>query len=177
MNAEYSMSALLEMVVDAGLVLEGDYARPDGSRRSYLLRLDLLAAYPRLLDSCASAIVSGMDYRRYSRLLCPLDALPLGTAVALHTGLPLVYSRGTQEAPVADLVGAYDIGHKTLLVLNDSAWDDPTSTLLRRARSVGLDVCDAVALVDVDAWSAAADISCKMLMRLEELLQAARLRR
>jgi hypothetical protein len=167
----------MQMVVDAGLVLGGDYARPNGSRRSYLLRLDLLGSYPHVLDACSNAIVSGFEYRSYSRLLCPLDVVPLGTAVALRTGLPLVYSRGTREAPAVDLVGAYDIGHKTLLLLNDNTWDEAARTLIPRARNVGLDVSDAVALVDVGGWSAGADLACQTMMGIEDLLEIARLRR
>lgn len=176
MNLEQRLFALTEMVVDAGLLLGGDYAQADGSRRPYSLRLDLLGSYPRLLDAVASVIAPLVGSGTYSRLLCPLDAVPLGTAVALRTGLPLVYSRGTHESPVADLVGAYDIGHKTLLLLNDNALDDSIATLVRRARGVGLDVDGMIALVDVRGAGGGADIACSTLLRVEELLRVASLR-
>ena len=106
---------------------------------------ELLPSFPGLLQKLAlqAAIhVTGVD-----RLLAAPDAMAWATAVALETGLPLVHSRGRDEASVYDLVGAYDIGHPTLLltcVVND---EFELLALVNRAHTVGLEVKAAVVML------------------------------
>ncbi len=105
----------------------------------------LLPSFPQLLQELAvlaAAQVSGVD-----RLLAAPDALALGTALALQTGVPLVYSRGTHDATVSDLVGAYDIGHPTLLLCCEINEESELLELARRAQTVGLEVKAALLLL------------------------------
>jgi hypothetical protein len=68
--------ALAEMLVRSGLMLGGDFAQADGSRSPYLLRLDLVASYPQVLDALAAALVARIGQGSYSRILCPSDPVP-----------------------------------------------------------------------------------------------------
>ena len=106
---------------------------------------ELLPSFPGLLQKLAALAarhVSGVD-----RLLAAPGALAWGTAVALETGLPLVYSRGRQETSLYDLVGAYDIGHPTLLLTTDLYAEAELLALMQRAHTVGLEVNAAVVLL------------------------------
>ena len=106
---------------------------------------ELLPSFPDLLQKLAllaATHVTGVD-----RLLAAPGALAWATAVALETGLPLVYSRGREQASVYDLVGAYDIGHPTLLLACDLNAESGLLALSRRAQTVGLEVKAAVVLL------------------------------
>jgi adenine/guanine phosphoribosyltransferase-like PRPP-binding protein len=142
--------SLSEEFLAAGLVLFGDFADADGGRKRYSLRFDLLASYPHILSTLADAIAPSIG-ATYSRLLCPFDALPLGTALALRTGIPLVYSRGRGESAVVDFVGAYDIGHRALLIVNavEVESSNALAGMITRAAGVGLDVVGVQAILRV----------------------------
>lgn len=148
MSREFNQVTLIEMLYSSGLIQLGNFAQPDGTRSPMLLRFDLLASYPAILDAVAEALAPLLRPAP-SRLLCAWDAVALGTALALKTGIPLVYSRGIQDAPVQDLVGAYDIGHQTILLLPEANRYTAAGSigLIARARSVGLDVVGIVSWV------------------------------
>lgn len=105
----------------------------------------LLPSFPQLLQELA--VLAASQVTDVDRLLAAPDALALGTALALQTGVPLVYSRGTNDAIVSDLVGAYDIGHPTLLLCCELNDESELLELARRAHSVGLEVTAALALL------------------------------
>jgi hypothetical protein len=79
--------------------------------------------------------------------------VPLGVALALKTGIPLVYSKGGEREPVHDLIGAYDIGHPAVFVTN-VAGNVTYTPLLTSARRVGLDVQSMVAVIDLGIGTA-----------------------
>jgi hypothetical protein len=51
-----------------------------------------------------------------------------------------VYSRGSGDQPVSDLIGAYDIGHPALLLTNSVGWEAYPAALISGAKRVGLEV-------------------------------------
>lgn len=135
------MSDLGTALVQAGLIQFGWYA-PDN--KPYRIHLQMLPSYPetlRLLVAASAAAAQGAD-----RLLAVAEAVPFGVALSLATGIPLVYSRGSANAAVDDLVGAYDIGHPALLVVNDLDHWDAVAALAAGARQVGLAVDSVLAL-------------------------------
>ena len=141
---------LMDVLFKYGLVQFGRYGVPDGGISPFRLSLELLVSYPEALQLVAAQVVAGMtaDGVEVERLLCPHDALPLGTLVSVATGIPLVYSRGRGEVAVRDLVGAYDIDHPTLLLVYGRVpWVD-YGPLVRWAGRVGLKTVAAYALVD-----------------------------
>ncbi len=139
---------ILDQLLSAGLILGGDFARPNGERESFSMRLDLLGSYPELLAVVVDATAERLE-RDFSRLLCGIDTLPLAVGLSLRTGIPLVYSRNSQDAPVFDLVGAYDIGHTTLLVVNILEQPAELAALIQRAGSVGLNITAVQGIVDL----------------------------
>ncbi|MEO1286819.1 MAG: hypothetical protein AAFV93_03555 [Chloroflexota bacterium] len=112
----------------------------------YRLRLEMLPAYPQLLQTIVYRGVQslvGVSY--FDRLVAHTDAIPIATAISLQLGTSLVYSRGHSEAPVHDLVGAYDIGHPACLIVNTLPPD--IHTFLTNAQKVGLEIHSILEIV------------------------------
>lgn len=139
-------TALANGLYEAGLIQFGRFAQPDGMFAPMQFQLGMLASYPPLLHAIATEftpLVEGAD-----RLLCRAKTLPLGVAVALQTGIPLVYSAEGGQETVFDLVGAYDIGHKTAYLTYTSDLDNHDEQLIAAARRVGLEVSAVYALIE-----------------------------
>ena len=131
-------------------------------KEPWRLHVDLLPSYPELLYRLAALTepyVQGVD-----RLMAAPDAQAWGSALALRRRIPLVYCRGNE------LVGAYDIGHPTLLLACGHETDAELRSLVERASRVGLEVCAVVLLLD-SGRDCLARVAVYTLVDLEELVQ------
>lgn len=159
------MSDLLQSLVEAGLLQFGRFTRDD-SIAPVQFHLEMLASYPDVLNAAAEGLSQNLP--PVERLLCIPDALPLGVAIALKTGVPLVYSRGGDQEPVHDLVGAYDIGHPAVLVANVGG-NAISTHLLASARRVGLNVQSMAAVIDLGVGS---EMPLTALLHLPQVVDA-----
>lgn len=125
--------ALALELFDAGLLQFGRFVTADGAR-PFQHHLDMLASYPALLRQVAQGLAWQLD--GIDRLLCGPGSVPLGTAVALETGIPLVIARGSGADGARDFVGAYDIGHPAALIVHASSEVSPP--LVHHAGRFGL---------------------------------------
>jgi len=107
-----------------------------------------------------------------NRLLCTAASLPFGVALSLRSGVPLVYSRGSADAPVYDLVGAYDIGHPVLLLSNSVGLGDTHAPLMHAARRVGLETHTLLTIVELRRASQPDGIMVLPLLRLNDIVRA-----
>jgi hypothetical protein len=132
----------------------------------------MLASYPAALEAVVEAAQTAMQGATYNRLACTFDALPFGVALALRTGIPLVYSRGSAEQPVSDLVGAYDIGHPALLLTNSVGWEAYPAHLVKGARRVGLEVRTLLTILETRpvADEVGEDLTVLPLLRLADVV-------
>jgi uridine monophosphate synthetase len=116
-----------------------------------------LASYPELLAQAAEAYVPllrGLDFDRLAAL--PYAALPIGTAISLQTGWPMVYPR--KEAKTygtkAEIEGLFVPGERAVVV------DDLTTTggskleAIQKLAAAGLRVSDVVVLIDRQSGAA-----------------------
>ncbi|MCY3946392.1 MAG: hypothetical protein OXF44_08930 [Anaerolineaceae bacterium] len=151
------MTSIGRELTDCGLLQFGLIGRDP-----WRLHIDLLPSYPELLHKLATlaeVYVEGVD-----RLLAANGAMAWGSALALRRGIPLVYCRGDE------LVGAYDIGHPTLLLASGQETDAELLALVERAARVGLQVCVMVALLD-SGRDCLAQVPVHSLVNLEDLVQ------
>jgi orotate phosphoribosyltransferase len=133
-------------LIETGMLQFGIFV--DGKEsRTYRLGLDMLPTYPQVMQQLIYLAVQGIPDGHFDRLVAPSDAIPLGTALALHTGIPLVYSRGKGKGTAFDLVGAYDVGHPALLVVNSI--QPNIYRLIAQCRSVGLEIEAILELVSL----------------------------
>jgi hypothetical protein len=107
-----------------------------------------------------------------SRLVTTVDSLPFGVGLSLETGIPLVYSRGSGEAPSHDLVGAYDIGHPTLLLMNALDGTQNLQKFVANARSVGLQIHHLLTILRVGEAPTFGDITVQSLLNLHDLVKS-----
>lgn len=155
--------SLLDQLIETGLMQFGHFVR-NGSTEPVRFQLEMLASYPVLLADAAemlSALLPPVD-----RLLSTAGAIALGTALALKSGIPLVYRRGGEDEPAFDLVGAYDIGHPAVLVTN-VAGEVSQTQFLATARRVDLNVQSVACLIDLGIES---DLPVVSLFRMREVL-------
>jgi hypothetical protein len=105
-----------------------------------------LPSYPDVLAQVVESALPLLG--EVEHLVSASSATPFGVSLSLKTGIPLVYSRGNNDAPVHDLVGAYDIGHPALLLANDLHEEDELAGLMNNARQVGLEIERLLVIVD-----------------------------
>ncbi|MBC8171328.1 MAG: hypothetical protein H7X77_06635 [Anaerolineae bacterium] len=142
---------LIDALMNAGLVQFGYFAEMGQTEFSAVrFHLALLPAYPDVLKILAVAIAERLSKRNIERLVCTADSIPLGVAVSLETGIPLIYSRGHGEVPVYDLVGAYDVGHPAALVMNIFEQSAMIANLQSNAHRVGLNIEFGVAVLGLN---------------------------
>jgi hypothetical protein len=133
-------------LIETGILQFGFFADGEATKL-YRLSLHTLPAYPQLMQQLIYLAVQALPEGHFDRLVAHSDAIPLGTVLALHTGIPLVYSRGKGEGAALDLVGAYDVGHPALLVVNSIRPD--ISHLIAQCRGVGLEIESILELVSL----------------------------
>ena len=160
---------LLSMFLENGLLQFGRFER-DGEFVPLLLNLELLPSYPETLhyvvEQAAASIISPVE-----RLVCTSDSVPLGVGVSLQTQTPLIYSRGKGEAPVHDLVGAYDVGHPAALLMNMLPPAVDLAHFVAQAQKVGLHIQSVFALVGDDA-PADTPYKVNVLMSIDAMMDA-----
>lgn len=129
---------IAKQLLDTGILQFGLFVE-DGKEYPYRLRLEMLSAYPELLQNVLYRGVQALvGVPPFDRLVAHSEAIPLATALSLNTGVSLVYSRGRGELAVHDLVGAYDVGHPACLIVNTITPD--VESFLADAKRVGLEI-------------------------------------
>ncbi len=162
-----------------GAIQFGTFRLKDGSTSPVYLDLRLLVSDPSLLWQAAQAYASLLARLDFDRLAAvPYAGLPIGTAVALATGRPLLYPRreakgyGTGQ----EIEGRYRAGETVVLL--DDVISSGASKLeaIRKLEAAGLKICDVVVLIDRQgtgrAELAAAGYRLHAVATLRELVAA-----
>ena len=136
---------------DLGCIRFGEFTLVSGQRSPIYLDLRLLVSKPDLLRSIAEAYAQILSELTFDRLAAiPYAALPIGTAVSLELGVPLVYTRKeTKEYGTGKRIeGSFQHGERVLVL------DDLITTGGSKLKAIvplqqaGLEVQDVVVLVD-----------------------------
>ncbi len=150
-HLEGQKETLVRELQRIGAVRFGDFTLKSGASSPIYLDLRLLASHPDVLAQVARAYVRVLERLEYHRLAAiPYAALPIGTAVALETGRPLIYPRreakeyGTRKV----IEGEFRPG-ETAVVLDDVITTGASKVeALSSLKEAGLRVQDVVVLID-----------------------------
>lgn len=162
---------LIEHLLDAGLIQFGAFYT-DRLVKPVALHLEMLSSYPDALSEAADRVSALLSHEaQVDRLLCSVDAMGLATATALKMNKPLVYV--WEQRGETTLIGAYDIGHPTALILNHNADLSAAQRLIHSAKRVGLDVVIIATLVGVRTLEKLDAANCRAVFPLVDAVSRA----
>ncbi len=144
-------STLANDLLKAGCVKFGRFTLKSGLISPIYLDLRQLVSYPDILARAAVAyagILHGLSFDRLAAL--PYAALPIGTAISLQNGWPLVYPRkeakgyGTQ----AEIEGLFSSGEAAVVIDDLATTGGSKLEAIEKLAGAGLSVKDVVVLID-----------------------------
>jgi orotate phosphoribosyltransferase len=140
------MSDLVRDLVRIGAIQFGQFEMKDrpGEFAPVAIRLGLLPSYPSVLRALAQELAPLVKIDGLTHLLAAPSAVPLGVAVSLAADMPLVYPTSGDSDGIE---GAYDYSVPTVLLTNVLSDGSAERALIKRVKSVGLEVRAVVAVI------------------------------
>lgn len=143
--------ALAEGLLQAGCVKFGSFTLKSGLISPIYIDLRLLASHSALLAEVGAAFIPLLEKLHFDRLAAlPYAAMPIGTAISLQSGWPMIYPR--KEAKTygtrAEIEGQFAPG-ETAVVIDDLATTGGSKfEAIEQLTGAGLVVKDVVVLID-----------------------------
>ncbi len=142
---------LITGLADLGALQFGDFTLASGKRSSMYVDLRLLVSQPSLMHAAASAYTAKMDQLECDRIAgIPYAALPIGQAVSLASGVPLIYNRKESKSHGLgkDIEGLWQPGERVVIIEDVITSGGSIVSSVELFRAAGLVVEDAVVLLD-----------------------------
>jgi uridine monophosphate synthetase len=151
--------ALMDGLLEAGCVKFGQFTLKSGAQSPIYLDLRQLVSFPALLTQAAAAYREILEKLSFDRLAAiPYAALPIGSAISLQGGYPLIYPRKEVKAygTKAEIEGLFQVG-ETAVVIDDLATTGGSKfEAVEKLLAAGLKVRDVVVLIDRQSGAAQA---------------------
>lgn len=150
------LAEIADGLLDAGCVKFGKFTLKSGLISPIYIDLRLLASYPVLLKMAAGAYQRLLDSLFFTRVAAiPYAAMPIGTAVCLLGGWPMVYPRkevkdyGTQVL----VEGKFNEGELVVVIDDLATTGGSKIEAIDKLTAAGLRVEDVVVLIDRESGS------------------------
>ena len=145
------LSNLADALLSVGCVKFGDFTLKSGAKSPIYIDLRRLVAFPELLKDVAAAYAEILDDLEFDQLVAlPYAAMPIGTAISLHGGWPMIYPRKEVKGygTKVEVEGVYDAGQRVVVI--DDLISSGGSKLegIQKINAAGLEVEDIVVLID-----------------------------
>ncbi len=175
------ISALASNLFDIGCVKFGQFKLKSGLISPIYIDLRLLVTYPKVLRTVGAVMAElaqdkGLAFDRLAAL--PYAGLPIGVAVSLEMGRPLIYPRKeAKDYGTAKLIeGAYNAGEIALMVDDLITKGTAKIEALKPLLDAGLLVKDIIVLIDRQQGGAAElasrGVTLHAVMTLPDILEA-----
>lgn len=178
-GANPAHQALLTGLYRLGAIRCGQFTLASGLPSPLYIDLRLLVSDPALLQQAAAAYAQALTGLSYDRLAgVPYAALPIGAALSLHVGKPLLYPR--KEAKTYGLgksiEGVWQPGERVVVIEDLVTSGGSTLKTVQLLRAAGLLVEDVVVLIDREqggrANLAAAGLNLHAVFSLSQVLDS-----
>ena len=143
--------ALADDLLEANCIKFGEFTLKSGLKSPIYLDLRELVSYPDLLKKVALAYISILKKLKFTRLAgLPYAALPIATAISLHSGIPLIYPRkeikdyGTK----AEIEGIFQAGERVVIIDDLATTGGSKFEAIEKLNGAGLLIQDVVVLID-----------------------------
>ena len=134
-----------------GCVKFGNYILKSGAASPIYVDLRRLIAYPSVLKQVAELYKEFLKESQCDAIAAlPYAGLPIGTAVSLETGCPMIYPRKEvkEYGTAAAIEGVFHPGMKVLIVDDVATRGDAKFEAIERLEMAGLNVIGTCVLID-----------------------------
>ncbi len=138
-------------LAELGALQFGDFTLASGKRSSMYVDLRLLVSRPDLMQAAAAAYARELAALQCDRIAgVPYAALPIGMAVSLASGVPLIYNRKENKSHGLgkDIEGLWQPGERVVIIEDVITTGGSIVSSVELFRAAGLVVEDAIVLLD-----------------------------
>jgi len=170
-------AALADGILAAGCVKFGQFTLKSGLQSPIYMDLRQLVSHPALLAEAGRAyvhVLRGLTFDRIAAL--PYAGLPIGTAVSLAGGWPMIYPRRETKSygTAAAIEGEHHPGERVVVIDDLATTGGSKFEAIEKLERAGLVVEDVVVLIDRESGAqealAAAGYTFHPIVRLTDLL-------
>jgi uridine monophosphate synthetase len=173
----FDNARLADYLLQVGCVKFGNFTLKSGLKSPIYIDLRLLASYPKLLSIVARAydsLISDLEFDRLAAI--PYAALPIGAAISLQSGVPMIYPRKVvkEYGTKSSVEGQFESGARVIVIDDLVSSGESKFEAIAQLEAVGLRVVDIAVLIDRQGGAAetlaVAGYRLHSVFKLSELL-------